>query len=323
MLSLGRTTWRENIIVNTWTPEDGFAKKKAFWEPKPATPTAPPSVPPTRPRELGLTETPSRALGVPPPAIWFETVPSARSRPGVHFEFKIPVTARAPAEAIRACARRVLPSVPGDAASRIDVRMADDVRFAVLPIDVYAAAAEDGERTRRVLFAVQQQTCRPISGDLRDALGVELDRPSMMKSGIQAYNAALGDGARVLLRTDEDKVDYVFAVVSLVDPALGGSDRLPLLLLSEPADVERLAGARPGACSLAESKRKKAARKASRKFVGPRVVRDAVRETVTFQTWSGSGGEIVHHAVRLDAQGRVSVDRETIAAHVGPHRDLD
>lgn len=40
---------------------------------------------------------------------------------------------------------------------------------------------------------------------------------------------------------------------------------------------------------------------------------------VRFLTWSEAGGVLARNVVLLSADGRVAIDRQEIAAHLGPH----
>ena len=87
--------------------------------------------------------------------------------------------------------------------------------------------------------------------------------------------------------------------------------------------LQGLLGRDADGCSLSASKRKKAAKRATKVFEPPRVEAGAHGELVEFFAWSSAGGEFVRHAVYLSEGGEVSMDRELIASHVGDHLDSD
>jgi hypothetical protein len=56
----------------------------------------------------------------------------------------------------------------------------------------------------------------------------------------------------------------------------------------------------------------------------PRVQTDVEEaEAVTFWTWSPRGGVLTRHVVRVSPAGSVVLDTETVASHLGDHRDED
>jgi hypothetical protein len=189
-----------------------------------------------------------------------------------------------------------------------------------LPIDVYQARGESG----RAVFTVAGGTCRPISGDLRDDLGVRLSRSYAMDQGVGAFDAVLGEApAGVRLTTAEDKIDYAMAVVSLIDPDVSGGRGAALILLEDADVLGALAAEEPESCAKSRSKRKRTTRKATRKVAGPKVIQGEGRETVRLYTWSSAEGAVVWHDVRLAADGTVAIEHHNVASHVGPHRDDD
>jgi hypothetical protein len=199
----------------------------------------------------------------------------------------------------------------------------DDGRYSSLPIDLYTAAGEATGRASRAVFTLAGGTCRAISGDLRDPLGVELNRSYTMARGVEAYAEALGEVGGARLTTVEDKIDYAFAVIALIDPEVNGRRAASLVLLEDAGELEALAAHEPDACSVSGAKRKKAARHALRAFAPPRVVSGEGRERVKLWTWSASDGEIVAHTAILSADGKISLAGKVVASHVGAHRDRD
>jgi hypothetical protein len=315
VLAGSRSTWREPIIDNTWVPEDGFKKKETSWRPE-------------RAARVGarVTMTGARRLAPPPPGDSLTAADPEQwyggfdpTRPGVHVRFKLPTSKKTPKASLRACAQKVLQA----SGQRIAVGRVDDVRYSGLPVDVYQAVASTGDDPPRAVFTMAGGTCRAISGDLRDPLGVPLTRSYARARAVEAFDSALGETGAARLRTAEDKVDYAFAVVSLVDPDVGGRQAADLALLEHPDDLRMLAAREAAECTISASKRRKAVKRALRQVVPPRVVVKDDRETVEFFTWSSAEGEVVRHSVLLAEDGKASLDRETIASHLGAHTDRD
>jgi hypothetical protein len=321
VLEGSRSTWRKSIVDNTWVPEDGFKKKKTSWELAGRTLTG------SRVRLTGVgtlapSSSPARLAAAEDP--WYGGFSVGHSRARVQFRFKIPFGATPPATAVRTCARHVLQaSDTADRAQPIAVGALDEARYASLPVDLYRVAGTAGGDPSRAVFTLAGGTCRAISGDLRDPLGVKLTRAYTMARGVEAYDDALGEYGGVRLGTAEDKVDYAFAIVSLIDPDISGRREASLVLLEDAEDLTALAAGVPEQCKVSGGKRKKTVRKAVRTVVAPRVLVEGGRERVELFTWSGSDGEIVRHTVLLASDGKVSVRREAIGSHVGAHRDRD
>jgi hypothetical protein len=321
VLEGSRSTWRKSIVDNTWVPEDGFRKKKTSWELAGRALTGS-RVRLTGARTLAPSSTPARLAAAEDP--WYGGFAVKRSNARVQFRFKIPSGARTPATAVRTCARHVLQaSDTADRAQPITVDALDEAPYATLPIDLYRVAGDAGGGRNRAVFTLAGGTCRAISGDLRDPLGVRLTRAYTMARGVEAYDDALGEYGGVRLGTVEDKVDYAFAVVSLIDPDITGRREASLVLLEDAEDLTALAAGVPEQCTVPGGKRKKTVRRAARKVAAPRILVESGRERVELFTWSGSDGEIVHHTVLLAADGKVSVRREAVGSHVGAHRDRD
>ena len=111
--------------------------------------------------------------------------------------------------------------------------------------------------------------------------------------------------------------------MSLIDPDISGRREASLVLLESAEDLAALAAGVPEQCKVPGGKRKKTVRKAVRTVAAPRVIVESGRERVELFTWSSSDGEIARHTVLLAADGKVSVNRESVGSHVGAHRDRD
>ena len=132
-----------------------------------------------------------------------------------------------------------------------------------------------------------------------------------------AYNGALGDRRAAGLTTTQGRIDYAFAVYSLLSPGNGAvAPRLRLLVTGE--QLNELSQATAG-CEIGVRKRSREAKRAAAEFVAPRVEPGSGLSVVEFQTWSDHGGEVRSHTVYLSDDGKVSVHGERLAAHVGDH----
>jgi hypothetical protein len=248
---------------------------------------------------------------------WYRR-PTTAQGSGLRFQFKLQGSRPSAKSAeVRGCAEKIF-DVPAAEAGKLA-----DARYAQLPIDLFESSSVTEDTAGRAVFTVEGGECRPISGDLRDTHGVKLTERHTSESGADAYNSALGDRIKVQLATDEAKIDYAFAVVSLIDPEVSGHERASLLLVPDRDALEEIAEQHAEGCSLSSSKRKKAAKPAKKKFEPPRVVRSERGEKVEFLTWSSAGGTLTRHTVRISDEGKVAVEGEKVAAHVGDHVDGD
>jgi len=322
VLKGSRSTFQESIVDNTWVPEDGFKRKKTAWKPeqyRAAAATGGAHMRLTTTRSLTDTRTPTLAdrewAKVIEKGGWYRR-PATAQDSGFRFQFKLQASRpSAKSAVVRGCAEKIF-QLPEAEAGKLG-----DARYAQLPIDLFESSSVTEEAPRRAVFTVAGGECRPISGDLTDSLGVKLTERHTSEQGADAYNAALGDRIKVQLTTDEAKIDYAFAVVSLIDPKVSGHGRASLLLVPDKDALKEIAKQHPVSCSLSSSKRKKAAKPAKKNFEPPHVSRSERGETVELVTWSGAGGTLTRHTVRLSDDGKVSVKREQVAAHVGDHVD--
>jgi hypothetical protein len=303
-----RSTWSNSPIDNTWVPQDGFKRKKTWWD---GAGRGGAHVRMASSRTLAPYAAPVRLASAD--GRWYGGFSTASPQGGVQFRFRLQPRTR---PAVRDCAREVLQP----AESAVEITRLDDTRYSSLPFEVYRAA--DG--VSRAVFTVNGGVCRPISGDLRDALGVRLTRSYTMDRGIEAYRNAVVSTGGPRLQTPEDKIDYAFAVVSLIDPDVSGGQGGSLVLLEDPEELEMIVARQSEACDAPAGKRKKMARKASRRVVSPRVVAvDGGGERVDLFTWSDIDGEVLRHSVMLEPSGQVSIERKEIAVHLGDHTDRD
>ena len=305
VLASGRASFRPGVLDSTWTPQDGFRKRKGTVH---ALRSGPP-VELTGDELLAPRPTPSETLTA---ESWYRD-PGAE-RQGVHFDFQR-YRPQANSAAVRACAERIL----GGPATT--VHAVSEPSYERLGLEVFESSSPLRGGPGRTLFTVSDGQCRALGGDLRDRFGVPFSRESAAAVALEAYNASAARRAPPRLPTDEEKLEYAFAVLSLVDPDVGGPSKGSLVLLATRRDVEVLAARSAPDCSVAPSEREKAAKAVERRLSAPRVSRTKQGEAVGFFTWSSAGGNVARHTVRIAADGQVSIETETLASHVGPHRD--
>jgi hypothetical protein len=347
VLSGGRSKWQEAPIDPNWYPEDGFKRSKTSYGL---------SFGPERRRAYGSDTTSARPMtaaafttGRARRSIWSAVVddcawcddtstalvPEPRSdRFGV---FNVPpeaiaarlASSRAPEPEVTAlsCARELFDPLLSDAgmpaagggAPRIETLALDDPPHDRLPIPLHEATLDLGGETRRAIFTVAGGTCRLISGDLAELHGVELTSDHAVTMAAASYDAALGERYRITPLTDRDKIDYAFAVVGLIDPAVSGSARAELVLLETSRDLQQIGSTRDRTCAMPGRTQKRELRAASKALDGPHIADGASGSIVSFHTWSSAQGEVMRQDVYLSDDGKISVKREPLGRHVGEH----
>jgi len=322
VLQESRSTFRKSIIDPSWQPTDGFRKRKTSWSARAR---------PTRGRIGGRVMISSLAarritsLGEPTlaPRPWPEAFGAAVAAPGVRFRFSVS-SARAKTDRRidpPSCAEEIL-HARADVSERphdIRVKAMDDDRFAILPIPIYAAEASMGGTPLRAVFTIAHGVCRLIAGDPQLLLGLELTPDHAVARAATAYNAALGDSIAARLETSRDSQEYALAVVTITGPRITFPGEAGPVLLSNAGELEEIGEHHAADCPVSSRKRKKAARVAARELAPPRVAEGRTGEVVEFLTWSSRGGVVERHAVYLSENGKVSVQRETLATHLGDH----
>jgi hypothetical protein len=318
-----RSGFQDSIVDNSWTPTDGFSKKKTSFAQtagvvRPAYGTGAAA----RPVMASLTTGGAVSVARPRVSICVSCArtvsTSATSGPRYRVFSGLRLTPRAGRSAPQECADEIFDAL-GDEEATVAVELLDDPRYVVLPITLYEGTASLADTTHRAVFTIDGGVCRLIGGDLRALLGVRFSENLAVARAATAYDTALGD-ARPVLVTSEDRIDYAFAVSALLDPSVSESDA-DFVLLSTQDDLKKVGVEDPSTCPLPSKKRKKQTKQVSGKIERPEVVGDPGNEVVTFATWSSAGGRVVLHTVHLSEDGKVSVERETLAEHVGDHHD--
>lgn len=91
-------------------------------------------------------------------------------------------------------------------------------------------------------------------------------------------------------------------------------------LLQDRLHLARWLG--PGTtCSKSANYRRAQRANVERNFSPPGTEVEPEWTDATFWAWISRNGEVFSYAVRLYADGRVSISRETIADHLGEHED--
>ena len=168
-------------------------------------------------------------------------------------------------------------------------------------------------RTQRTVFSVEGGVCRPLAGDIPATKDAFFEA----ETSIRGYNRAVAAATRPLPLGEP--VARALALATLADPAAMGPQRDRVILLGAPADLDRLAANDPLQCELSPSARRRVHTLARGAVTPPRVQTDAV----SFWTWSPRGGVLARHVVRVSPAGSVILDTETVASHLGDHRDED
>jgi len=327
VLASGHSTFRESLIDPSWTPQDGFKKRALGWSTSKVEFKAA-SSPLTKAIDLAPASSPTRSDEAWDRALskggWFRAAALKNLGQGKTFRFD-PLRRRsaAPSRA-QGCGELTLRR--NDENSRevkVEVSRLEDPLYEELPLRLYEAVAEIAEQERRAVLTVDGDECRPLGGDLRDIMGVKLSDQLRLSSGVASYNAALGYRVRVELPTEQAKLDYALAVVSLTDTQVSGHRRAKMLLVGESAALSEIHARQPESCSKSKSTRRGALKSAQKKFASPRVVRTSRGEAVELMTWSSVDGELVKSVVFLSDDGKIAINRERVASHIGDHIDRD
>jgi hypothetical protein len=226
------------------------------------------------------------------------------------------------------CAERLLAayfesSAPGSeetasAVRRSTVEPVGERPLIDLPIALHRALWELEDEILTLTYSIDTGTCRPINGDLDRLLGIELSDDQRLELATSAYNSVLAESS-VELVTDQQKIDYAFAVTALLDPTLAGGDAGEVILLRAAEDLERLREVPDGEDSRGQKRRKKKMKTVSKRFSPPAVAAGSEGDVVTFCTWSEKAGDVGRYEVRLTEAGAVRVKREPLASGLGAH----
>ncbi len=219
------------------------------------------------------------------------------------------MTPAAPREMVETCWRRIV----GGSAEGVQVALLEGRPWEALPIPLYEVERRSGGLTQRTIFSVEGGVCRPLAGDIP----ATKDTVFEAETSIRGYNRAVA--AAVPPLPLGEPVARALALAMLADPEAMGPHRGRVVLLGAGADLDRLAANEPLHCELSPAARRRVHTLARGAVAPPRVETDAV----TIWTWSPRGGVLARHVVRVSPAGSVILDTETVASHLGDHRDED
>ncbi len=330
VLDGSRSSWQRPILDSIWKPVDAYdhrtdvlAASRSSWPIAPRATTWNPSNSFSRLRaDLWWGKAPrERFLGDPPddPRTRFEwrgtfdecgwcdqVAPQPRTFTEVEKET---LTAEL-------CARRLFAGAGGT--ETLQWAEIDTGPWVEMPLEIHHAWIVDGPRA---VFSIADGACRLIAGDLRDLIGVDLTETDALSFAVTAWNRLQTEPPpATLLVTPTQQVDHAFALAGLFETATAGRTQARMELLQDRADLERWL--RHGtACARSPSYRRTQHANVERNFAAPRTEVEPDWTDLAFWTWLSRNGEVFSYTVRLYADGRVSIARETIADHLGNHED--
>jgi hypothetical protein len=288
VLAGSRSSWTKSVVDTTWKPTDGWGFKPLSFK-----------------------------GAVPPPELVASrdaTTPYA------------PATPSGPAP--WTCAERLFakdadrPETDKDnGAPSLELRRLKSPRYASLGVPLYEASGVLNGASRKAVFTIAGDQCRLVGGDADALIGLNLSSDHAMAEDAASFNAAMASRGGARVPPGVDKLDYALAFVSLTDPRVSGSDDSALKLIAKPEEIRSIAEKTPAACSLSKGKRRREERAATRSFASPKIEAGKDGDVVTFLTWSSAGGAVYRNTVVLARGGVVSSKRDTVASHLGAHRD--
>jgi len=223
------------------------------------------------------------------------------------------ITPAAPPDAVETCWHRIVGTAEGVQVAQLTGRP-----WEALPIPLYEVERRAGGRVQRTIFSVEGDVCRPLAGNVP----ATPDTAFGADTSIRGYNRAVAAAALPLPLGEP--VARALALATLADPAAMGAARERLVLLGAPADLDRLAANAPLSCELSPSARRRVHALARTAVTPPRVQKEEDdTQVVAFWTWSPRGGVLARHVVRVSPAGSVVLDTQTVASHLGDHRDED
>ncbi|UCF67818.1 MAG: hypothetical protein JSV80_00540 [Acidobacteriota bacterium] len=312
--------WSEPSPGSTWQPEDAL-RRASSWN-LAAARRIPSAFQPGRAPRSVLAHFGSEAPLPSYPPLLSESVihllSSRRSR--VQFSnFERWVLAPVPRSTrARRCAQELL-EVTGTPTS-LDVTALDEARFAALPIPIYRGTASVDGGASWVLFTTAGGRCRMLSGD-KQLLGVTLASEHRITRAVSAYDAALGDVPSLQLESAQELFRYALAVSALVNLATDTDVTDRYELLTTASALDRLVRQKVPSCSITRRQQRQSVKRAVRRFSPPEIVQGNGGRVVRFLSWSSAAGNIYSLEILVTEFGRVSLHREIIAGHLGPHQD--
>jgi hypothetical protein len=298
VLAASRSTWPRAPRATSWNPSNSFSRLRAdLWWGKDTIP--------------GLDEAPAGHAQLD----WRRLTDDCTWCAGVSNRPTVFTEPAAEPLSAEQCARRLFADV-------LDVETLqwaeiDGAPWDELPYDFHRAWTASG---KRAVFSIAGATCRLVSGDLRELIGVDLSETDALAYAVSAWNQLQSSGSPPGHVTPGQQIDHAFALMRLFETATSGHAQARLELLGDHAAVERwLSGG--SACSKSASFRMVQRGNVDRNFAVPQAVEQVEWTRVVFWTWLSLDGEVFVYDVRLFADGRVRVSREAIGQHLGEHED--
>jgi hypothetical protein len=293
------STWSQSLIDVIWYPEDGFKLKKLFFQP------TEPAAPAEAVVEVAVPALTERSTGSTPVASPSRVLIGTHKRPGR--------TVLSSTTDRVACARQALqPMVSGAevAWDAIQVDTVEEKVYAALPIELYAGRVALGDQSVQAMFTVVEGDCYPLNG-----------RPEAPKNFpvAVAFNAALRATPFPRSASDGTKIDYAFAIVSLVEAGDRTSQAAAIELIENEGDLRRLTKDTLKDCEVSKGHQRQEAHKAIEAFEAPVVSRKMGMEVVKLTTWSRRGGHVKRYTVSISPAGKATLESERLASHIGPH----
>ena len=308
VLGPSRARWAKSAVDTTWVPKsaldlskDVLAGSRSTWS-KDA---------------ISTTWTPKDSFGFK--NLWFtppaSEVPDLTAAPPPPAPY-VAAAPEPPSMTPWSCAEKMMKQDDARAGS-LQVRPLHGPPYEALGMKLYEARADE----RRAIVSVDGGACRLVGGDADALLGLNLTAEHAMAQDAASVSAAMKDAGRRFPPQGADRTDYAFALVSLTDPQVSGSQEASLVLVAKPDRLRAIATQTPESCTLSKTKRRKEERAATSGFAPPKSATGPDGETVTFLTWSSAGGVVYRNTVLFAQSGGVSTKREIVASHLGDHRD--
>jgi hypothetical protein len=192
----------------------------------------------------------------------------------------------------------------------IQVDTVEEKVYTALPIELYAGRVALGDQSVQAMFTVVEGDCYPLSG--------RQEGPQNFPVSV-AFNAALRATPFPRSASDGTKIDYAFAIVSLVEAGDRTSQAAAIELIENEGDLRRLTKDTLKDCEVSKWHQRQEAHKAIEAFEAPVVSRKMGMEVVKLTTWSRRGGHVKRYTVSISPAGKATLESERLASHIGPH----
>lgn len=309
VLRPGRAGWRPDIIDMTWRPADGFAGDAGL----PGRDEVPGGLLAAGSSDT-VPDTPRTLAG---DCGWCRT---PRSRDEAE-RFRAPARPSPQRVDVPGCARSIFEQSPlAPIRTAIEIRELPSTVVATVPLRLHEATLEHAEGIARAIYAVANNACVLLAGDLLD-LGVVATPELAADYTRSAYDALLGRAPQEAFATDEEKIRYAFGMAALADAAAFGEVGSDFVLLDSRDTLDGVLAPRAAGCSASQGRQRRARGAAARQFALPRIAEGESGDRIRFDVWSRAGGFLLRYEVRLATEGGVSIERDKLAEHVGKHDD--